>query len=335
MKRFLLMAISLLVFQTAIFPVEAAEDSLYPLSSEKNKSLTWGKSSNNIDISFGYLISQSHCGWEVSFPDQYGRGKSELKFTGMSSSIPFVSLDIKYPNSYASLSIQFGKGLSSNGEGTDTDYQAGATYLRSKFDLTEETTLWISDIQTTFTFHSKPRWVLKPFLGWQHYEEKIKMTNGFWTNLNGAETNTPIDGLGSRYDFSWDALRMGIRGELELVSPRQSGIIPLRLKSHLAVFPFIHYRGVGVWNLRDDFRQDPSFYHEADNFGLLGMDGTISLVYQPLKHLEFEGGGRILYFNVQDGTDMTYFSNNTDAKVTLNEAQAIRIGLFLQITGRF
>ena len=65
------------------------------------------------------------------------------------------------------------------------------------------------------------------------------------------------------------------------------------------------------------------------------MDGAISLVYQPLKFLEIEGGGRMSYFYVQDGTDTTYFSNNTVANVTLDEAKALQIGLFLQITGRF
>jgi len=335
MKKILLVTIALLVLQTTILSVEASEDSLSRLSTEKSKFMAWGRSSNMVDIGLGYLFSSSTCSWEISFPDQYGRNRSALDFKGMNGSIPIVFLDIHHPNSYASLSFQFGKGQNLNGEGTDSDYQAGAIYHQSKFDLTGETIFWTADIQTTFAFNSKPRWVLKPFLGWQHYEEKIGMTNGSWTKLFGGETNTPFAGLDSRYDFNWDALRIGMKGELELVSARQSEIVPLRLKSHLALFPYMHYTGRGVWNLRDDLKKGPSFSHEADKWGVLGMDGAISLIYQPLKFLEFEGGGRISYFYVQDGTDTTYFSNNTVATVTLNEAKALQIGLFLQITWRF
>ena len=114
---------------------------------------------------------------------------------------------------------------------------------RSRFDVSEETTFWTADIQTTFSFTSHPRWVFKPFIGWQHYEENITMTNGLWTTLSGQDTNTPITGLDSRYDFNWDALRVGIKSEVALANTRQSGINPLRLKTHLALFPYMHYRG--------------------------------------------------------------------------------------------
>ena len=61
----------------------------------------------------------------------------------------------------------------------------------------------------------------------------------------------------------------GSRVKWNLANPRQPGINPFRLKTHLALFPYMQYEGQGVWNLRDDFRQDPSFSHEADNFGVI------------------------------------------------------------------
>jgi hypothetical protein len=258
-----------------------------------------------------------------------------LEFKGISGGIPFVSLDIHHPNSYVSLSLQYGKSRGLTGDGTDSDYLSSGLFQRSRFDLSEETTFWTADIQTTFAFTSQPRWAFMPFIGWQHYQENITMTNGRWTTISGRDTDTPFAGLDSRYDFNWDALRVGIKGEALLVKTHQSGINPLRLKTHLAILPYMHYKGRGVWNLRDDLKKDPSFSHEADNFGFLGMDGAISLVYQPLKYLEIEGGGRISYYYVQDGTDTTYFSNNTVADVTLDEAKALQIGFFLKVTGRF
>ena len=161
------------------------------------------------------------------------------------------------------------------------------------------------------------------------------MTNGLWTLYEGRGTNTPINGLDSHYDFNWDGLQVGIRGEWELANARPSGIIPFRLKSQLALFPYMQYKGRGVWNLRDDFKQDPSFSHEAEQWGFLGMNGSFSLVYQPLKFLEIEGGTRISYFYIKDGTDTTYFSDNTFDTASLDEAKALQIGLFLQMTWRF
>ncbi len=337
MKKLVLIPVilALLFLQAAFFSVEAAEEALSPSIPAKRWSLIWGQPSNIVDIGLGYLYSSSTSSWEISFPDQNGRSRSTLEFKGISGGIPFVVLDINHPDSYVSLCIQYGKGQGLKGDGTDSDFLSSGLFQRSRFDASEDATFWTADIQTTFSFTSHPRRVFKPFIGWQHYEENITMTNGLWTILSGQDTNTPITGLDSRYDFNWDALRLGIKSEVALANTLQSGINPLRLKTHLAFFPFMHYKGDGVWNLRDDLRKDPSFSHEADNFGILGMDGAISLVYQPLKFLEIEGGGRVSYFYAQDGADTTFFSNNTVARVSLDEAKALQIGLFLQITGRF
>jgi hypothetical protein len=327
--------LTLLVLQAAGFSIGAAEETLSPSLSERNKSLTWGRPSNLVDIGLGYLFFSNTSSWAISFPDQYGRGRSVLDYKGITGGIPIVTLDIHHPNSYASLSFQFGKSQGLNGEGTDSDYLSNGRFYRSRFDVSGETAYWIADLQTTFVLTSKPRWAFKPFIGWQHYEENFNLTNGRWTALNSTDSNTPITGLDSRYDFNWDALRVGIGGDLGLANDRQPGISPLRLKTHLALFPYMHYSGRGVWNLRDDLKKDPSFSHEADNFGVLGLDGAIALIYQPLKFLEIEGGGQMSYFYVQDGKDSTYFSNDTVAIANLDEAKALQIGLFLKITGRF
>jgi hypothetical protein len=337
MKKFVLfsMILALLVLQAATFQVAAAEEDLPSSPPEKSRSLTWGRPANVIDIGLGYLYSFNTSSWSISFPDQYGRGKSALDFKGLSSGMPILSLDIKHPNSYVSLSIQYGKGQGSNGNGTDSDSLENYLYYESRFDVGEDTAFWTADIQTTFSTTSKRRWVFTPFIGWQHYEEKVKMTNGIWTTYEGLGDNTPIYGLNSSYEFTWNALQVGMKGEWELTGARQSGIIPLRLKCHLALFPYMQYKGSGVWNLREDFKQNPSFSHEAEQWGFLGMNGGISLVYQPLKFLEIEGGGRISYFYIQNGTDTTFFSDNTSDTATLDEAKALQIGLFLQMTWRF
>ena len=161
------------------------------------------------------------------------------------------------------------------------------------------------------------------------------MTNGTWTTLSGVATNVPFAGLDSRYDFTWDALRIGIKAQRDLFNNPEVKKQALSLKGQLALLPYIHYQGRGKWNLRDDLKQDPSFIHEAEEIGVLGVDGSLSLVYRPLKFLELEGGGRIFYLYAQDGQDSTHFSNNTTANVTLDEAKVFRVGFFLQLIGRF
>ena len=337
MKKSILFTVlfTLLVFQVTGFSVGAAEETLSPSTPERSKILTWGRPSNLVDIGLGYLFSSSSTSWEISFRDQNGRSRSVLDFKRMTGGIPVVFLDIHHPDSYASLSFQYGKGRGSNGEGTDSDYLSRRLEFRSRFDVSGETSFWTADVQTAFSFTSKPRLVLKPFLGWQHYEENLSLANGRWTVIEGREDHTPIIGLDSHYDFTWDALRVGIRGDLDLANTRQPGISPLKLKAHLALFPYMLYSGQGVWNLRDDLKQDPSFSHKGDNFGFLGMDGAISLVSQPLKFLEIEGGVRLSYFYVQDGTDTTFFSNNAVGKADLDQAETLQVGLFIKLTGRF
>jgi hypothetical protein len=325
----------LMVLQVSGFSVGAAEETLSPASPERSKSLVWGQPSNIVDIGLGYLFFSGSSSWEISFRDKNSRGRSVLEFENITGNMPFVSLDVHHPNSYASLSLQYGKSPYLDGDGTDSDYLSRDLAFRSRFDVSGETSFWTADIQTSFSFTSQPRWVFKPFLGWQHFEKNLNLSDGRWTVYQGEDIHAPIDGLNSRYDFNWDALRLGLKADLDLAKTRQPGNPPLKLKTHLAFFPYMHYKGQGVWNLRDDLRQDPSFSHEANNFGVLGMDGAVSLVYRPLKHLEIEGGGMISYFYVQDGTDTTYFSNNTVTEVDLDEAKTFQVGLFLKITGRF
>lgn len=327
--------VALLVLQATGFSVGAAEETPTSSLPPVRRGLIWGQPSNVVDIGLGYLFSRSNSSWTISFPERFGRGQSVLEFNEVSGGIPVLYLDINHPNSYVSLCLQYGTGQNLTGEGIDSDYLYGGLYYQSRFDISGDRSFWSADLQTTFSFSPPSRWVIKPFIGWQHSEEKLTMTNGQWTVLDGWGTSLPIFGLNSSYNFSWNALRMGVKGEMDFGPPRQPGINPFRLKTQLALFPYIQYEGQGVWNLRDDFRQDPSFSHEANNFGALGLDGVVSLVYRPLKALEIEGGARITYFYVKDGTDTTYFSDNYVAQVDLDEVKTFQAGLFLKITGRF
>jgi hypothetical protein len=334
-RVFLSILIILLVFYTTLLPLESAEKPTSPLVPEGTGSLIWGDPSSSLKAGLGYFISWGSSSWAISFPDQKGRGKSVLDYNRMDMAIPTLSLSLSHPGGYGSLHIEYGKGQNANGEGFDGDYRAGVLEQRAKFDASGETLFWILDLESAFSSKHKPRWVIKPFLGWMHYKERVRMTNGTWTILSGAGTQMAFTGLDSLYEFTWEAMRLGIKGELDLSQPPESRRPQLGLKSQLAIFPYLNFQGRGKWNLRNDLKQDPSFLHEAEEIGVLGVDGRLSLVYRPLKFLELEIGGRIFYLLAQGGRGSTYFYNNTTANATLEEAKALRAGFFLQLTGRF
>ena len=202
-------------------------------------------------------------------------------------------------------------------------------------DVSSDTTFWSADLQTTFSSASGTLWYLKPFAGWQQYREKLKLTNGRWTTLRGVPADQPILGLDSRYEFNWEALRLGLSGGIDFIRTPRPWLQQLGIKASFALFPYTRYRGEGRWNLRADLEQDPSFAHRAETTGWGGGEALLGLVYRPWVHLELEGGARYFFFQAQDGTNVSYVSDGTTTVSRLDEAKSERIGFYLQITGRF
>lgn len=302
---------------------------------EPGRTWIWGTKTEILRFGFGYYGFTGDSSWRISFPENYGRGGSTLEFREQKGGMPFFSLEISHLQGRFSLHLQGGKGRLSGGNGNDTDILRGMTYYQSRFKTSAETAYWSADLRTAFHLSGSSGWVLIPFLGWQHHQDEFRMVNGAWTCLYGQTTEVPFEGLDSRYTFRWDALRLGLMGEADLTATNPQGVVPLRMTGHLALFPFVRYRGSGIWNLREDFKKDPSFTHEADQGGLLGVDAGLSLVYRPLPWWEWEGGGRLFYCSVHSGKDRTYFSNGTTVEINLDEVQTFRVGVFLKMTGRF
>lgn len=302
---------------------------------EKVPSFVWGKEAEAVRLGLGYAVFGGESSWRIGFSDSYGRSASTLDFNDQRGGLSLFSLEISHPRGRVSVSLEGGLGHGSGGKGTDTDFLGGMTYFQSRFETSAETTYWVFDLRTSFSSLSEKRWVLSPFLGWVHYTDEIRLCNGAWTRLYGQSVERPFSGLDSRYTFQWDAFRLGLKGEGDLTTPNPQGIASFRLNGHLALFPFARYRGTGIWNLRDDFKQDPSFSHEAGQGGLLGVDAGLSLVYRPLPWLEWEGGGRLFYFYINSGKDKTYFSNGATVEIDLEEVMTFRAGVFVKMTGRF
>jgi hypothetical protein len=297
--------------------------------------LTWGKPSPVLEMGIGAYFSRGWSSWQIGFPSSQGTGRSVLEFKDLDSVLPYAFLALSHPRSLVGLTVMFGSGRGAKGSGRDSDYLFGGLTHDALMDVSSETTFWAADLQTTFSSDSGTLWYLKPFAGWQQYREYLKLTNGRWTTLRGVPSDQPILGLDSRYEFNWEALRLGLSGGIDFIRIPRPWLQQVGIKAAFAWFPYTRYWGEGRWNLRADLNQDPSFSHRAETTGWGGGEALLGLVYRPWVHLEFEGGARYFFFQAQDGTSVSYVSDGTTTVSRLDEAKSERVGFYLQFTGRF
>jgi hypothetical protein len=313
----------------------AAQDREATASPGEPASVRWGKPSPVAELSLGTYFSRGENSWQTGFSTATGPGRSVLEFKDLDGATPFASLTLRHPQSLVGINLSAGSGSLSGGRGTDSDYLNGGLFLQSQTAVSDDLTFWSADLETTFSgFWGRP-WYLKPFLGWQQHQEKLRLTNGQWTIIRGLPDRQPLFGLDSRYDFNWEAVRLGVQGGLDLITRPENGLRQLGLKASCAFFPYLRYRGEGRWNLRSDLKPDPSFVHEAEQTGWGGWDGQLGLDYRPWEFLEFEGGVRAGYFKITDGTNTIHLSDNTALTTDLDRAETWRYGLYFKITGRF
>jgi hypothetical protein len=312
-----------------------AQDQESPPPSKEPLPFSWGKPSPMLEIGLGAYFSRGWSSWEISFPTTQGTGRSVLDFKDLDSVLPCASLTLAHPRSLVGLTVIIGSGSGAKGSGRDADYLFGGLTHEALMDVSGDTTFWSADLQTTFSSTSGTLWHLKPFAGWQQFREELKLTNGRWTALRGVPADQPILGLDSRYEFNWEALRLGLSGGIDFIETPRPWLHQVGIKAAIALYPYTRYRGEGRWNLRADLDQDPSFAHRAETSGWGGGEALLGLVYRPWVHLEFEGGARYFLFQARDGTNLTYVSDDTTTVTRLEEAKSERVGFYLQISGRF
>jgi Protochlamydia outer membrane protein len=312
-----------------------AQDQESAALSQEPLPFTWGKPSPVLEIGLGAYFSRGWDSWQISFPSTRGTGRSALDFKDLDGTLPYASLVLSHPQSLVGLTILVGSGSGAKGSGRDSDYLSGGLTYEALMDVSSDTTFWSADLQTTVSSASETLWYLKPFAGWQQYREKLKLTNGRWTTLQGVPADQPILGLDSCYEFNWEALRLGLSGGIDFIRIPRPGLQQVGIKASFALFPYTRYRGEGRWNLRADLNQDPSFAHRAETTGWGGGEALLGLVYRPWVCLEVEGGARFFFFQATDGTGVAYVSDGTTTASRLDDAKSERVGFYLQITGRF
>ena len=123
----------------------------------------------------------------------------------------------------------------------------------------------------------------------------------------------PFSGLNSEYRARWYGPTLGFNVTTSLHP------WPFLFQVDARYWPYVWYEGKGVWNLRSDFMQNPSFIHEATGYG---GDIQIRLRHFLSNGFVLELGYSGMYLRASDGTDTTFFSSGTVSTIPfLNAAQ--------------
>lgn len=249
---------------------------------------------------------------------------SELEFLSLDSAVYEIYAGIR--EGRGALTLGYGFGSMSGGIYRDSDYLRDDR--QSIFSLSTgnaDGNLYYWNLDYSYRLladESEEKFntsYLDALIGFQEWHEKVKLTNGV-QEFGG--TLGPFGGLSSTYEFIWKSYRIGLEGGL----PIYKGF---GLKGAAIFIPYNEYEGKGVWNLRTDFKQDPSFEHKASKGR--GAQFEASVVYHVFPALTIDLGYRYWYIKSGKGDDITYFSDGTASITQLNEAVSERQGAFLDI----
>ena len=145
------------------------------------------------------------------------------------------------------------------------------------------------------------RLTLTPALGYRFDQQKLEDRNGYQAvDLLDGFTG-PFPGLDSSYQTEWHAgivdlgLSIRLNDRLELLAGGS--------------FAMGSYDGEAVWNLRDDFRQDPSFSHHADGYG---ASARLGLRYALTESWFIHGMATYQTQWTNNGTESIYFRDGVE-----------------------
>ncbi len=304
-------------------------------------------------------FSSAFAKWQISFPyvtrsdnragntpaGTRGKIESELDFDNIDSPIWIITGGAAIGPDF-SFEVLLGTGSIGNGHGTDTDRfladsGGGLEFSQSKNDI--DGNVKLGELNFYFNNHrfsGKHDGPWGAVLGYTHYEDQLHMTNAVQTVSETFDgTVFPPKGpfppglvLNSNFDFSWDALKVGVLFQPSLTEQ-------LSFIGTLSVYPFVEYKGDGFWNLRagsgrNDFRSQPPNFTQTSSTGY-GYDVSVGLAYAVLENLELSAGYRIFYLRATNGTDTTFFADGTSDVSNLDWATVTRQGVYAGVLYKF
>ncbi len=147
---------------------------------------------------------------------------------------------------------------------------------------------------------------LMPLIGYGWDKQQYEMNDGYQTiPATGA-----FDGLSSEYTAWWRGPFAGLEAEM-LLADRH--MLSVRGKYHR-----LQYDGEGIWNLRNNFKQNPSFQQVADDAEGTSFEAKYTYALGTSSSLTLGLGYKDR--KAEDGVDTTFFTDGTEVHTKLNEA---------------
>ncbi|RMH32059.1 MAG: hypothetical protein D6690_14500 [Nitrospirae bacterium] len=137
-------------------------------------------------------------------------------------------------------------------------------------------------------------------------QQRFRITDG----VQVVPDSGAFAGLNSDYRARWYGPSVGLR-LLGLLRP-----LPFHLELQGRYYPHTIYRGRGLWNLRTDFAQSPSFEHEATGHGGI-LQLHLRWPFHPQAGLQV--GWTAVFLRADEGTDRTFFADGTQDTTGLLE----------------
>jgi hypothetical protein len=150
-------------------------------------------------------------------------------------------------------------------------------------------------------------------VGWRFSQQTWRVVQG----RQVVPREGPLDPrLNSTYRARWQG------PELALLAQVRMGRA-MELRGELVGWPVLWYEGEGKWNLRPEFRQDPSFRHEAKGYGLgSSLEGRWWFGAVREERRAFVGlGWQWQWMATKPGTDTTFFQDGSEIVIKFNRAE--------------
>lgn len=213
-----------------------------------------------------------------------------------------------------------------DGANTDSDYDRDdrrGLFSRS----TAETDGYLLDAEAVVAvdfFARSARFGAAPLAGLAFYRQHLNDTSGVQRVDKETGETGPFPGLDSEYTAGWTG---GFAGLKLWARPSRAISAALEARFYLA-----DYGAEAVWNLRDDFKQNPSFRHDAGGEGW-SVRLAAGWEFRPLWTLALYAGWRS--FSAKDGTDTTFTKSDGVIKTRLNKSEWDSFQAGLKLTRAF
>ncbi len=254
----------------------------------------------NVAIKVGTWLSGTDIDFESRFPAQDKESESNgkkskrvSKWGDLDSTQLLVNVEY-IPRYWLSFDAFFTAGENKGGMWKETSFESQKTIGS---DSDSDTQLYGGNIH--FRSHKINNFIYDGFLGFQHFQSKMNMTNG--TFLSPTEDSIP--GLDSTYEYSFDSLRLGGRLIYQDETP---SLTNFGFRAYMSILPWSSFSGEGIWNLNNEYVKTT---HKATDFS--GFDGEFAITYHPYKYLFFELGYKYLNLRVGSGDEKRTLYNGT------------------------